>query len=91
MNFRTVFLVGKPDGNRLFFRAFFENIEGELEGESREENIGIRCVQNSIYVNFAIANFRDRALTVIPSIRWQFIRDMETQESVEASATTGVR
>lgn len=40
MNFRTVFLAGKPDGNRLFFRAFFENIEGELEEESREENIG---------------------------------------------------
>lgn len=40
MNFRTVFLAGKPDGNRLFFRALFENIEGELEGESREENIG---------------------------------------------------
>lgn len=55
------------------------------------KKISVPCVQNSIYVNFAIANFRDRALTVIPSIRWQFIRDMETQESVEASATTGVR
>lgn len=45
MNFRTVFLAGKPDGNRLFFRAFFENIEGELEGESREENIGTVCTK----------------------------------------------
>lgn len=41
-------------------------------------------------VNFAIANFRDRALIVISWFE-QFIRDMETQESVEALATTGVR
>lgn len=74
-------------------RSVFRKYRGRVRGrESRRKyRYRIRCVQNSIYVNFAIANFHDRALTVIPSIRWQFIRDMETQESVEASATTGVR